>query len=357
MTESLEWLQLPAAPPSETARREAEARQRVLTKPRGALGRLETLALQLAALQASARPSAERVHIVVFAADHGVAAEGVSAYPQAVTGEMLRNFARGGAAINVLARALGATLDVVNLGTVNDPGALDHVRSNPLAPATANFTLEPAMSPEQLARALDAGRDAALRASAERAHVFVGGEMGIGNTTAATALACALLNMEPESLAGPGTGLDAAGIAHKVAVLRRALARHREHLGSPLETLRRLGGFEIAALVGSYIACAQRGVPVLVDGFIATGAALTAVRLHPATREWLIFAHASAEPGHRAMLAALDARPLLDLDLRLGEGTGAAAAVPLLRMACALHNDMATFADAGVSRATASHEA
>lgn len=206
------------------------------------------------------------------------------------------------------------------------------------------------MSAAQLAAALLAGREAAIRASDNGAHVFIGGDMGIGNTTAATALACALLNAAPESLVGPGTGLDAAGIERKITALHQALARHRDYLDAPLDVLRRLGGFEIAGLVGSYIGCAQLGLPVLVDGFIATGAALVATRLHPKTRDWLLFAHASAEPGHRAVLASLDARPLLDLGLRLGEGTGAAMAVPLLRMACALHNDMATFGDAGVSQ-------
>lgn len=349
MRASLDWLQQPAARPSAAARREAEARQKTLTKPVGALGRMESLAVRLAALQATARPRADRVSIVVFAADHGVAAEGVSAYPQAVTGQMVRNLARGGAAINVLARALGAALEIVNLGTIDDPGPLERVRSIRLAAGTANFTEEPAMTADQLAAALAAGRAAAKRTGENGADVFIGGDMGIGNTTATTALASALLNAAPESLVGPGTGLDAAGLERKLTALRRALARHRDHLDTPLEVLRRLGGFEIAGLVGSFIGCAQLGLPVLVDGFIATGAALVAAQLHPNTRDWLLFAHTSAEPGHRTVLAALDAQPLLDLGLRLGEGTGAAAAVPLLRMACALHNDMATFGEAGVS--------
>lgn len=349
MTPATDWLHAPALVPDPTARQAAEARQAVLTKPPGALGRLEALAIQIAAWQRSDKPSLKRVHIVVFAADHGVAAEGVSAYPQAVTGEMVRNFARGGAAISVLARALGATLDVANLGTVNDPGSLAGVYTTPLGPGTANFTVEPAMSPPQLARALAAGRDAVQRARHAQAQLFIGGDMGIGNTTAAAAMACALLHQRPESLAGPGTGLDAAGMARKLAAVDRALDVHGAHLAAPLEVLRRLGGFEIAALAGAYIACAQAGLPVLVDGFVATSAALAAVRVHPEVHDWLLFAHVSAEPGHRVMLDALRAQPLLDLGMRLGEGTGAAAAVPLLRLACALHNEMATFADAGVT--------
>lgn len=352
MTQTMDWLHVPAATPNAAARRAAEARQRILTKPPGALGQLEALAIRLAALQGTAQPRVERVHIAVFAGDHGVAAEGVSAFPQAVTGEMVRNFARGGAAICVLARELGATLEVINLGTVNDPGPLDGVTTYRLGPGTANFTRAAAMSEHQLACALHAGRHATERAKLGDAQLFIGGEMGIANTTAATALACALLDENPERLAGPGTGLDTHGVAHKVKIVRRALELHRNHLDTPLEALRRLGGFEIAALAGGYAACAKMGIPALVDGFIATAAALAAERLCPGSAAWFLFAHASAEPGHRAMLAVLGAQPLLDLGLRLGEGSGAATAVPLLRLACALHNEMATFAEAGVSVAS-----
>ncbi|HEX9811383.1 MAG TPA: nicotinate-nucleotide--dimethylbenzimidazole phosphoribosyltransferase [Burkholderiales bacterium] len=355
MKENFEWLRLSTKRPSDSMRLRAENRQRTLTKPLGALGRLEHLASQLAALQATDRPRVDAVHIVVFAADHGVATQGVSAYPQAVTGEMIRNFAHGGAAINVLARELGATIEIVNLGTVDPMGPLDHVRDARIGPGTANFVHEPAMRLDQLADALASGRMAVECAITDGVELFIGGEMGIGNTTAATALACAVLNMEPESLAGPGTGLDPVGLARKIDVIQQALARHRDHVHAPLEALRRLGGFEIAALVGSYVACAQHGLPALVDGFIATSAALVAVRITPEVRPWLLFAHASAEPGHRALLAALDAQALLDLGLRLGEGSGAAVAVPLLRMACCLHTQMATFADAGVSQRAAGH--
>jgi nicotinate-nucleotide--dimethylbenzimidazole phosphoribosyltransferase len=352
MTDTIDWLNVPAAIPNEARRLEAEARQQILTKPPGALGRLEALAIRLAALQDTAQPRVEHVHITVFAGDHGVAAEGVSAFPQAVTGEMVRNFANGGAAICVLARALNATLEVINLGTVNNPGPLDGVKDYRLGPGTANFTQAPAMDVHQLACALAAGRHAAERAHLAGVQLFIGGEMGIANTTAATALACALLGHAPDRLAGPGTGLDVAGVARKSKVIQRALDLHNGHMDSPIAALRRVGGFEIAALAGAYIACAQMGIPVLVDGFISGSAALAAVRLRPGVENWLLFAHASAEPGHRLILEALDAQPLLSLGMRLGEGSGAATAVPLLRMACALHNEMATFAEAAVSEAT-----
>ncbi|PWK88629.1 nicotinate-nucleotide--dimethylbenzimidazole phosphoribosyltransferase [Fulvimonas soli] len=345
-----DWLAAPCPSPDAASADAARARQAQLTKPPGSLGALEEVAVQLAALQRAPRPAVERVWISVFAGDHGVAEEGVSAFPQAVTGEMVRNFASGGAAISVLARELGATLEVVNLGTVNDPGEIPGVRRAVVAPCTANFCRAPAMTEAQFAAALEAGAASARAARAAGAQLFVGGEMGIANTTAAAALACALLDAAPAALTGAGTGLDAAGVVHKAAVIARALALHAE-AREPREQLRRLGGFEIAALAGAYIAAAQAGLPVLVDGFITTAAALAAARINPGVRGWLLFAHRSHERGHAALLRALDAAPLLDLGLRLGEASGAAAAVPLLRLACALHGGMATFAQAGVSGA------
>lgn len=344
------WLRDPLPAPDARFAEAARTRQAQLTKPAGSLGELEALAVRLAALQARERPSAQRVHITVFAADHGVAAEGVSAFPQAVTAQMIDNFAAGGAAISVLARELGARLEVVDLGTVVARGCREPgVVLRPLGPGTANLAREPAMSASQLAQALWAGAEAAHRAAEQRADLFVGGEMGIANTTAASALACALLDLPAAALAGPGTGLDAQGVARKTAVIERALALHGPDLSDPLEALRRVGGFEIAALAGAYIASAQLLVPSVVDGFIASVAALCAQRWVPALKPWLILSHRSAEPGHAAVLQALDARPLLDLGLRLGEGSGAALVVPLLRAACALHTRMATFGEAGVA--------
>ncbi len=248
----------------------------------------------------------------------------------------------------MLARQLDAALEVIDLGTVQ-PLKLPGVRHLHLGAGTANLARGPAMTGAQAQLALQAGRDALLRAQHGGAELFIGGEMGIGNTTVATALACWLLDCPAAALAGPGTGLDGAGVAHKAAVIDAALALHGPAIGEPLDALRRLGGFEILALVGAYLACAQQGMPALVDGFISSVAALAAVRLNPACRPWLLFAHCGAEPGHRRLLQALGAEPLLQLGLRLGEGSGAGLAVPLLQLACRLHNEMATFAEAAVA--------
>lgn len=347
MTTQPFWLAPPPAPDEDCGAR-ARDRQNRLTKPPGSLGQLEQLAVTLAAQQGRDRPGVDRIRIVVFAADHGVCAEGVSAFPQAVTGQMIANFAAGGAAISVLARSLDAELEVINLGTVEPPPVADGVVDETIAPGTANLAREPAMSRDQLQAALAAGERAVERAVQADTELFIGGEMGIGNTTSAAALACALLGESPEALVGPGTGLDDQGLAHKMEVVRAALRR----LGpedDPLTLLAELGGFEIAALAGAFLAAGQRRLPVLVDGFIVTAAVLAAVRIQPGLRAWLHFAHGSAEPGHRRLLTALEAEPLLDLGMRLGEGSGAATAVPLLRAACDLHNRMARFEDAGVS--------
>lgn len=347
MTTDSRWLDDDVRSIDVRAAAAARARQDTLTKPPGSLGDLEMLAIRLAGWQRRERPSLERLQITVFAGDHGITAEGVSAFPQAVTVEMLRNFARGGAAISVLARTLGASFEVVNLGTASPIAGGVHDRW--LGPGTVSFAQDAAMSEAQLAAALDAGRQSVERAVAADAQLYIGGEIGIGNTTTAAALACALLPAEPEALAGPGTGLDAQGVARKGAVIRRSLERHAQGLTSAAEILRRLGGFEIAALAGAYVRCAQLGVPAVIDGFIATAAALIARQLRPGAQSWWLFAHCSGEPGHAALLAALQARPLLDLGMRLGEGSGAAMAVPILRLACELHGRMATFAEAGVS--------
>ncbi|WP_460147165.1 nicotinate-nucleotide--dimethylbenzimidazole phosphoribosyltransferase [Pseudomonas sp. H2_H03] len=343
------WWLNPCKAIDASAYEQALARQQQLTKPAGSLGQLEALAVQLTGLQGQVKPSMDRLWIAIFAGDHGVVAEGVSAYPQEVTGQMLHNFVTGGAAISVLARQLGAQLEVVDLGTVNPSLNLPGVHHLNIGVGTANFVKGPAMTAAQGRLALQAGRDSVLRARENVAQLFIGGEMGIGNTTAASALACALLKCQASDLTGPGTGLNANGVSHKVAVIERALALHAGQRDDALHTLFNLGGFEIAALVGAYLACAQEGIVVLVDGFICTVAALVATRLNPACRDWLLFGHRGAEPGHRHVLHSLDAQPLLDLGLRLGEGSGAALAVPLLRLACALHGQMATFAEAAVA--------
>lgn len=349
MNAATDWLLAAVAQADAASAQAAAARQAQLTKPPGALGELETLAIRLAGLQGRELPRIERVHICVFAGDHGVVAENISAFPQSVTAQMIDNFAGGGAAISVLARALEATLEIVDLGTVGVSQARSGVRREHIAASTANLAREAAMTHAQLAAALNAGRASVQRAVAAQADLYIGGDMGIGNTTSAAALACALLPASPQALAGPGTGLDAAGVARKAAVIADALALHAAHLNDPLEALRRLGGFEIAALAGACIAAAQARLPVLIDGYIVGAAALAASRIQPGISDWLLYSHRSAEPGHAAILAALQARPLLDLRMRLGEGSGAAVAVPLLRLACALHAGMATFAEAGVA--------
>ena len=349
MNLDLDWLHAAAAAIDLNAREAAIRRQAELTKPPGSLGRLEDIAIQLAALQGREQPALERVWIAVFAADHGIAAAGVSAFPQSVTAQMIANMAAGGAAISVLARQIGAEIELINLGTVAPVPVQARIRAAVIAPGTANLAEGPAMSSEQLARALAEGAAAVRRARAAGAELFIAGEMGIGNTTPATALACALLDVSVADLVGPGTGLDRRGIERKQALIEQALALHRQQLADPLMALARLGGFEIAAMTGAYVTCAQQGLPMLIDGFISSAAALVANRICPGAVDWMLLAHVSAEPGHRLMVEAIGLRPLLDLGMRLGEGSGAAVAVPLLRLACQLHARMATFAEAGVA--------
>jgi nicotinate-nucleotide--dimethylbenzimidazole phosphoribosyltransferase len=343
-----QWYEQPVRELSLPHRQRAYERQQQLTKPPGSLGVLETCAIQLAALQYRDTPALNNIAIAIFAADHGVADEGVSAFPQVVTGEMVKNFSAGGAAITVLARELNAHFQVINVGTKNSLPMLPHVVDRRIAGGTDNFCKGPAMNAEQCLLALQIGAD--VIDGLGSIDLFIGGEMGIANTTTAAALACAALKLLPEDMVGRGTGVDDKGMALKARVVSAALRLHEQKLVSPLSALQHLGGFEIAALAGAYIRCAQIGIPVLVDGFICTAAALMAVQLNESIRPWLMFSHCSAERGHRLLIEHLDARPLLNLDMRLGEGSGAAVAVPLLRAACALHNQMASFASAGVSR-------
>ena len=347
---ALNWLEAPLAIPNLEMTQIAKTRQEQLTKPPGSLGRLEEIAIQLAALQNTVQPCVDQVHIAIFAGDHGIAAEGISAFPQSVTSEMIRNFARGGGAINVLARALNASLEIINLGTVMDTQSLTGVKHYHLGPGTANFIHGPAMTEDQLNQAMNAGFDVIEHAQQNNKQLFIGGEMGIGNTTSAAALACILLNEPPMLLTGSGTGLDSHGITHKINVISRALAAHHSHTHSPLDALRRIGGFEIAALTGAYIHGAQVGLPMLIDGFISTVTALAAEHIFPGCKNWFFYSHKSSELGHGMILKALNAEPLIALNMRLGEGSGAAVALNLLRMACKLHNEMATFSEAQVSQ-------
>ena len=355
----MSWINHPIQNASKEYRSRAQAQQNILTKPLGSLGRLEQIAIDLAAIQHTDTPSADRIGIHIFAADHGVAVENVSAFPQVVTGEMIRNFATGGAAISILAQRLHAPLAVHNLGTVNTRGingqwvedeTFKDVTHYQLGKGTANFCQQTAMTAEQLERALEIGKLAAETSINSGCNIIIGGEMGIANTPSATALGCALLQLEPNILAGPGTGLNEQGIAHKCRVVTAALNKHMTDQPPTLEILKRLGGFEIAALVGFYIRAAQLRCAVLVDGFICSIAALVATNIAPQCREYLLLSHQSAEPGHHIICQALKLEPLLNLGLRLGEGSGAAIAANLLQTACALHNGMATFAQAAISK-------
>jgi nicotinate-nucleotide--dimethylbenzimidazole phosphoribosyltransferase len=324
----------------------AQARLDRLTKPRGSLGRLEELAGRLVALTGSPEPRIETPVIFTLAGDHGVAVEGVSAYPQVVTAQMVENFCRGGAAVNVLARQAGARVVVADLGVASELPPHPALTVRKIGPGTRNLAAGPAMTREEALSAIAAGAELVE----ETATDCVGtGEMGIGNTTAASALTAALTGADPRAVTGRGTGVDDAAWEKKVEVVRRALATNRPDPGDPLGVLAALGGFEIAGLVGVVLAGAARRAPVLLDGFIATAAALIAVRLHPATRDYLIAAHRSAEPGHGLLLGTLGLAPLLHLDMRLGEGTGAALGIGLLRAAVACYREMATFEDAGVA--------
>ena len=342
------WIEQSCPLPSASHEERARARQAVLTKPAGSLGVLEDLAVKLAGLQATDRPRAANAPIILFAGDHGVTAQGISAFPSAVTVEMLKNFASGGAAVAVLARELNVPLTVVDAGTLAETPVAGTVADKPRR-GTRDFSVEPAMTDDELDFALAAGRRAVERAGSADLMLF--GEMGIGNTTSAAAIAAALSPKAPAEIAGAGTGLDATGIARKVEVIEGALALHRlDEAGSDARrVLACVGGFEIAALAGAIVAAAQAGRPVLVDGFIVTVAALAATRLNPSCAPWLLFSHRSAERGHAIVLDVLAARPILDLNLRLGEGSGAATALAVLRLACALHNGMATFEEAAVS--------
>ncbi len=322
------------------------------TKPPQSLGRLETLAVELGVAQRSTSPTVDPARIVVFAGDHGVAADGVSAFPSEVTAQMCANFTSGGAAVAVLARAYGATLEVVDVGVASDISHIEGIVHAKVAPGTDNLRTSAAIGDDAtLERALQVGRDTTIRAVGDGVRALALGEMGIGNTTSAAVLTGLLCDGNAETVTGRGTGLDEAGLHAKRAVVHEALQRCNPYASDPRECLRQTGGFELAALVGAMLEAPAHHLPVVVDGYIVTAAALVACRIDPAVRAQLVFAHRSVEPGHTLALATLGAEPLLDLGLALGEGSGGALALPLMRGACAILRDMATFADAGVSGA------
>ncbi|MCK4842980.1 MAG: nicotinate-nucleotide--dimethylbenzimidazole phosphoribosyltransferase [Methylococcales bacterium] len=344
----MDWLTNKVTAPDQAYYQHAVNRQAILTKPAGSLGVLEEVAMRLAAMQKTQQPEVERVWVSVFAADHGIAAESVSAFPQVVTAEMVRNFANKGAAVNVLSCFVNAQFEVIDVGLI-EPVQEKSVIVDRAGNGTANFAKQAAMTESQMQAALQTGRSAVERALKQQTQLFIAGEMGIANTTSASAIAAALSGLTVEQLTGAGTGLDAKAIQHKAKVIIEAIRLHQPFLNSPLDILQYLGGFEIAALVGAYIYAAQKQIPVLIDGFISSVAALLAVKINPAIKAWFFYAHYSQEKGHVRVLEQLQARVLLDLNMRLGEGSGAVAAVPLLQMACKLHNEMATFQQAEIS--------
>jgi nicotinate-nucleotide--dimethylbenzimidazole phosphoribosyltransferase len=329
---------------------EAELRRIIdmKTKPPGSLGRLESLALQMGLIQRTTKPRIERPAMIVFAGDHGIAKEGVSSFPQEVTAQMVANFLTGGAAINALSRSVGMSLEVVDAG-VATPIPIDHGYERlSLGLGTRNFAQEPAMSRETALEGIARGAARVRHHASLGTNVIGFGEMGIANTSAAACLMSRLCDLPIDECVGRGTGLDDHGLAHKRDVLGRALALHRDE-GDAIDTLATFGGFEIAMIAGAYLAAASEGMTILVDGFIATSALLVAAKIAPEVLDYCVFAHASNETGHRRMLAHFDAAPLLELDLRLGEGTGAALALPILRAAVAFIDEMASFESAGVS--------
>ena len=321
------------------------------TKPLGALGLLERTAIKIGLIQQRLDPEFGQPHLLVFAGDHGAAKAGVSAYPQDVTWQMVENFLAGGAAINVFARQNDLHLAIIDAGVAHDFGQRAGLISAKVAPGTANYIEAPAMTAAQCAAAIERGAEICRNLSANGCNLVGFGEMGIGNTAAASLITHCLTGTPLAECIGRGTGLDDAGLARKQVLLETALNRYRAAGGSndPLAVLAEFGGFEIAMMVGAMLGAAEQKMTLLIDGFIVGSAALTAAQLAPALTDYCVFCHRSAEPGHAAQLQALAAEPLLDLGLRLGEGTGAALAYPLVLASVNFLNEMASFESAGVS--------
>ncbi len=322
-------------------------RHATLTKPPGSLGRLEALSARLAAVQGTVKPTITNKAVVVFAADHGVTAAGVSAYPKSVTVGMAKSFLAGGAAVNALARSAGAELLVVDVGIDADLGAHSRLWSRKIARGTRNMLDGPAMTRAETEAACGVGLEAAQKLAAPGGALLAGGEMGIGNTTPAAALTAWFTGRAARDVVGRGTGVDDEGLARKIRVVEQALAKH-QGITDPLDALARFGGLEIAALVGFFVGAAATRTPVVLDGFIATAAALVAVAVEPAVKDYLFASHLSQEPGHSVQLEHLGLEPLFDFGLRLGEGTGAVLAFGILEGAAATLSEMATFAEAAL---------
>jgi nicotinate-nucleotide--dimethylbenzimidazole phosphoribosyltransferase len=337
-------------PLDETAMQSARSRQDMLTKPPGSLGRLEELSIQLAGIAANSFLSMEHKAIIVMAADHGVTCEGVSAYPAEVTPQMVLNFLRGGAAINVLARQANARVVVVDMGVASEiEDASGKLVRCKIGWGTANLAKGPAMTREQAMESIQSGIEICEAEIARGVGILATGDMGIGNTTPSAAIACALMDQSPENIVGRGTGVDDDGLKRKIAAITRALDVNKPNANDALEVLAKVGGFEIGGLAGVMLAAAANRKPVVVDGFISTAAAMIAASLAPVARDYMLAAHVSQERGHKLMLEWLGLKPLLDLNLRLGEGTGAALAFHLIEASTRILREMATFDEAGVS--------
>ena len=329
--------------------RQAQVRLDRLTKPQGSLGRLESLAQQLVGMTRSLAPKAARKVIITMAADHGVAEEGVSAYQQAVTAQMVENFLRGGAAINVLARYVGASVVVVDMGVAAQLPSSPGLVSRKIGYGTQNLARGPAMSREAALAAIQTGRELVAHEVSQGADLIGTGEMGIANTTASSAIAAVMTGSSVARVTGRGTGIDEAACARKIAVVQRAIEINRPDASDPIDVLSKVGGFEIAGLVGVMLGGAAAHRPVVIDGFIAGASALIAAAMQPNVAGYLVASHLSQEPGHQVMLERLGLSPLLDLHLRLGEGTGSALAMSLIEASCKIFAEMATFDEAGVS--------
>jgi len=335
---------------------QARARQDRLTKPQGSLGRLEELSVRLVGIQGKPTPQVRHKAVIVMAADHGVVAEGVSLYPQEVTAQMVGNFLGGGAGINIVAREIGARIVVVDMGVAGELGPDNRLLSRKVAPGTRNMCLGPAMTPEQAVKAVETGIEIAAAEVARGLDIVATGDMGIGNTTAASAICAVMTGKAAAEVTGRGTGIGDEQLSRKMEVISRALAANRPDPKQPLDMLAKVGGFEIGGLAGVMLAAAAHRIPVVIDGFISGAAALVATALEPGVKDFLIAGHVSAEAGHRLLLDHLGLRPLLDLDMRLGEGTGAALGIFLVETAARLLAEMSTFTEAGVSeRDKASH--
>ena len=333
----------------EAAMASARARQDTLTKPPGSLGRLEELSIQLAGITGKEVPTIKDKVIITMAGDHGVVAEGVSAFPQEVTPQMVLNFLRGGAAINVLARHVGARITIVDMGVAAEMEGYPALVNKKVACGTANMTKGPVMTRAQAEQAIRAGVEVVEAEIAHGLDIVGTGDMGIGNTTPSAAIAAVLTGLEPAKIAGRGTGVDDDGLKRKIDAIERALAINKPNPKDGLDVLSKVGGFEIGGLAGVILGAAANRKAVMVDGFISTAAAMIAVAIVPAVRPYLISAHRSQEYGHSQMVAWLGLKPLVDFDLRLGEGTGAALGISIAEASCKILAEMATFAEAGVS--------